>query len=762
MSTVDDLRLPQTHETAALVIAGESFHLQVAYARSADSRASDDLGQDYLSVRQDGDRLAFVLCDGVSQSFVGDLAARVLGEAMLHWLWQLDAETIQAQVLQEACHQYLQELSPTVAPQVTNYSLPGDLPPMLREVLERKRELGSESTLSAGLLDVAADKLLLVWLGDSRIRLWDRQGECTADLGDTFLTPERWSTHRGPIGRVHVFTTNLKDIKRVVAYSDGLAVMDRGLNDSLTMRSLDAVIAEAGDAPTSDDISFLEVRFSPFVEAEGEPRPFLTMAEAIRLTSSKPQPLEVETPAAEAPAATQLVETSTLPSAPQTLLGVTAVAPPPPPLPQPASSPPAPVSVHSPTPTFAPRPPLSRAKPTRRFDQISRVSLGVISVVVVLCLALAGVLVLGLLPGRKAQETPVSTSIPAPTVTATEILVTYVVTPQVEGVGGAIQPSDPQTIKAGESVTFGFVPDEGYEVAQVLINGQAVGKPDQYTIPSISMPQKVVVRFASKTYIIRLKTEGAGGTIVREGPDANVRPSFRVAYDQSAKLLIRPDAGYAIDWLKINGNDVDRTSLKSVDGQQEIWSYEIPNVCNPYSVWVKFELEEYTIEATAVPEAGGIISPTGIVTVTHGSTRTFAITPNDGYMIAAVLVDEENIGSVSTYTFPPVAADCTIKAQFELRTYTVKVVVEGLPAEMVKAAVSPGPDSPQNVRHGDSVRLVVTLPEDYRVSEMWFGDQQQQDWLGKIAELLSGPITFVSPSVVGDTTIRIVFQSVGQ
>lgn len=761
MSTVEDLRLPQTHETAALVIAGESFHLQVAYARSADSRASDDLGQDYLSVRQDGDRLAFVLCDGVSQSFVGDLAARVLGEAMLKWLWQLDAETIQAQVLQEACHQYLQELSPTVAPQVTNYSLPGDLPPMLREVLERKRELGSETTFSAGLLDVAADKLLLVWLGDSRIRLWDRQRECTADLGDTFLTQERWSTHRGPIGKVHVFTTNLKDIKRVVAYSDGLAVMDRGLNDSLTMRSLDAVIAEAGDAPTSDDISFLEVRFSPFAEAEGEPRPFLTMAEAIQLTSSKPQPLEVETPALEAPVAVPLVATPAPPPALQPVPRVSAIASPPPPLPQPAISPPAPVSALSPTPTFIPKPPSSPAKPTRRFDQISRVSLGVISVVVVLCLTLAGVFVLGLWPSRKARETPVPTLAPAPTVTATPIVVTYVVTPQVvEGVGGAIQPSDPQTIKAGESVTFKFVPDEGYEVAKVLINGQDVGRRDQYTIPNISMPQKVVVRFAPKTYIIRLKTEGAGGTIVREGPDENEREYFRVEHNQPVRLLIRPDYGYKLDWLKVNDTEVARTSLKLMDEQQESWLYEITNVRNPYSVRVKFKLKEYTIEATAVPEADGIISPTGTVTVTHGFTRTFEIKPNEGYQIAAVLVDGENIGSLNTYTFPPVIANHTIQVQFELKTYTVEVVVEGLPDDLRSDAVKP--DSPQTVRRGESVRFVITPPEGYRLSEMWFGDQLLQDWLSQITDLLSGPIPFASPSVLGDSKIRVVFQPDGQ
>ncbi|MBN1920200.1 MAG: protein phosphatase 2C domain-containing protein [Anaerolineae bacterium] len=758
MSTVDDLRLPQTYETAALVIAGEIFHLQVAYARSADSRASDDLGQDYLSVRQDGDRLAFVLCDGVSQSFVGDLAARVLGEAMLEWLWQLDAETAQAQVLQETCHQYLQELSSTVAPQVTNYSLPGDLPPMLREVLERKRELGSESTLSAGLLDVAADKLLLVWLGDSRIRLWDRQGECTAVLGDTFLTQERWSTHRGPIGRVHVFITNLKDIKRVVAYSDGLAVMDRGLNDSLTMRSLDAVITEAGDAPTSDDISFLEVRFSPFVEAEGEPRLLVTMAEAIRLTSSKPHPLEVEAPALEVPAAVESPKTVMVsPPSPETRVSAVSAAPLPPP--KPASPPPEPVSTFVSAPTLEPQPSPSQVKPPGRFDRISQIGIGAIGVVTLLCLVLAGVFVLGLLPGRKAQETPVPTSTLEPTVAATPIVVTYVVTPKVVGEGGGIQPSDPQTIKEGESVTFKFLPEEGYVVAEVLINGKPVGRPDQYTIPNISMPQKVVVRFAPKTYIIRLTVEdGAGGTIVREGADGDVRSFFRVKHDQSVRLLIRPDEGYKLDWLRVN--DVDGTSLKSVDGQQESWLYEISNVREPYSVRVKFELEEYTIEATAVPEAGGIISPTGTVTVTHGFTRTFEIKPNEGYQIAAVLVDGDTVRKENKYTFPPVVANHTIQAQFELKTYTVQVVVEGLP-EGVTASVEPG--FSQSVQHGQRVSFKITPPNDYRFKQVLFNEQELQQWQTLLqSQQPDTQLSFEFEPIDNDSIIRVVFESTSQ
>jgi len=72
---------------------------------------------------------------------------------------------------------------------------------------------------------------------------------------------------------------------------------------------------------------------------------------------------------------------------------------------------------------------------------------------------------------------------------------------------------------------------------------------------------------------------------------------------------------------------------------------------------------KYTIKA----EAGenGTISPDGNSSVTKGSSKTYTITANDGYVIADVLVDGESVGAVSTYTFESVKANHTISASFK-------------------------------------------------------------------------------------------------
>ncbi|MEG2120093.1 MAG: MBG domain-containing protein, partial [Pseudoflavonifractor sp.] len=74
----------------------------------------------------------------------------------------------------------------------------------------------------------------------------------------------------------------------------------------------------------------------------------------------------------------------------------------------------------------------------------------------------------------------------------------------------------------------------------------------------------------------------------------------------------------------------------------------------------------YAITATA--GEGGSISPEGTVRIQRGKDKAFTITPNEGYVIADVLVDGTSVGTVSTYTFSKVTKAHTISATFRLWT----------------------------------------------------------------------------------------------
>lgn len=73
-------------------------------------------------------------------------------------------------------------------------------------------------------------------------------------------------------------------------------------------------------------------------------------------------------------------------------------------------------------------------------------------------------------------------------------------------------------------------------------------------------------------------------------------------------------------------------------------------------------VSSYTIKASA--GNGGIISPSGNVSVKRGDDQTFSINPINGYRISDVIVDSKSVGAVSTYTFDSVKANHTIQVKF--------------------------------------------------------------------------------------------------
>ena len=79
-------------------------------------------------------------------------------------------------------------------------------------------------------------------------------------------------------------------------------------------------------------------------------------------------------------------------------------------------------------------------------------------------------------------------------------------------------------------------------------------------------------------------------------------------------------------------------------------------------VYVEDPSQVHTITASA--GEGGTIDPSGTVNVADGKSRTFTITPDEGYYITDVKVDGNSVGTPTTYTFSKVTDDHTIEVTF--------------------------------------------------------------------------------------------------
>lgn len=258
----EPVRIPNDRELPLHEATAGPFAWRFAYARASERRTTQKVGQDYLTVRVADDRFAFALCDGVGQSYFGDLAAQLLGDALLGWLWAAPSGVATADDLGDTLTNWLTDLTEAGTAAVAAHESTSTLAPLVAQVLERKRADGSAATMTGGrieLTDKGRIRLLMVALGDSRLRVWVEGTEITVHSAESQVG-HGWSTRRGIVGgppSLSLFNSQLKAV-RILAYTDGLMALDPVL-DQISSADLQQMIEESQSDPASDDIAVLDV-----------------------------------------------------------------------------------------------------------------------------------------------------------------------------------------------------------------------------------------------------------------------------------------------------------------------------------------------------------------------------------------------------------------------------------------------------------------------------------------------------------------------
>jgi uncharacterized repeat protein (TIGR02543 family) len=217
------------------------------------------------------------------------------------------------------------------------------------------------------------------------------------------------------------------------------------------------------------------------------------------------------------------------------------------------------------------------------------------------------------------------------------------------GSGGSISPSGSKSVLCGENQTYTITPISGYQISQVIVDGTNVGALSSYQFYNVTENHSISVTFSQippNTYVIKA-TAGSGGNISPSG-------EVNVTSGSSQTFTITPNSCYEISQVLIDG--VVNSTAKA-NGY-----YTFTNVTSNRNISVSFTSKSYTITASA--GSGGIISPSGNVSVPCGTAKTYTITPNSGYYIEKVVVDGVNVGAVSSYSFSNITDNHTITASF--------------------------------------------------------------------------------------------------
>lgn len=235
---------------------------------------------------------------------------------------------------------------------------------------------------------------------------------------------------------------------------------------------------------------------------------------------------------------------------------------------------------------------------------------------------------------------------------------TYTILP-VAGSGGSLVPGTPQTVNAGDSITFTVVPSVGHSIADVGVDGVSQGAIGIYVFANVTASHFITAAFDINTYLITPTVVGEGGGITPSGPQT-------VTHGSAQTFQFIPEAYYHVAGVWVDGLALGPVGV-----------YTFTNITANHTLTATFAPDTFVITSAVTPTQWGTLAPLGPQTVTHASVLTFFITPTVGYMIADVLVDGASVGAVVSYTFSNITANHTLTATFAPLSYRLIPAVIG-------------------------------------------------------------------------------------
>ena len=251
----------------------------------------------------------------------------------------------------------------------------------------------------------------------------------------------------------------------------------------------------------------------------------------------------------------------------------------------------------------------------------------------------------------------------------------YTITSSVNPAGnyGTITPLGTNTYDCGTNVIYTMTPNSGYKVGEILVDGVAVPNPmNKYTFTNLHGNHTIEVTFVECPFTIYFIQEG-NCTIYQQftNGDSNeiTGGSIGVDYGMSHFTFV-PDANYTLSAVYID-------NIYHL-GATTSGSYIFTNVTSDHTIKVIFKKVEFVIHASA--DAHGIITPSGNVSVPYAEDKVFTFTPNTGYEIDQVLVDNvvnSAAANAGSYTFENVTGPHTIFVSFKKTTMHVTASASG-------------------------------------------------------------------------------------
>ena len=262
-------------------------------------------------------------------------------------------------------------------------------------------------------------------------------------------------------------------------------------------------------------------------------------------------------------------------------------------------------------------------------------------------------------------------------------------TKEGEGTLTATGADDLNAVPYGTELTIVATPAEGYELTALTANGEDILDSKHVTVTEATT---VKATFARKSFAVTLTKEGKGNLTATGADDLNAVP-----YGTELTIVATPAEGYELAALTANGEDILSSKQFTVKEDTE----------------VKATFAKKSFAVTLTKEGEGNLTATGaddLNAVPYGTELTIVATPAEGYELAALTANGEDILSSKQFT---VKEDTEVKATFTKKTFAVKLTKEG---EGNLTAM--GADNLNSVPYGTEITIVATPADGYELTAL--------------------------------------------
>ena len=265
--------------------------------------------------------------------------------------------------------------------------------------------------------------------------------------------------------------------------------------------------------------------------------------------------------------------------------------------------------------------------------------------------------------------------------------------------------ADKSTAKIGEEVTFTVAPEANYVVSSFKVNDAdfALDGNNQAVVVMVAGGLNVTASFELGSGTV---TIGA----IEHGAVTADKMTAKIGEDVTFKIT--SDTGYDVSFFKVNGSDVEYVTKEDSTTGKTYWEAKVKMVSGGLTVTAEFKLGVYSIEWDT-PTHGTIAVEGGKTSATYGEDVKFIFTPETGYEIKSLTINEDPVQWANDNTFTTTMGEyglfVTVQFGLENETITVNAGEHGTIEHKNKV------DDSQDYKYGDTAVVTVTPNEGFMI-----------------------------------------------